>query len=80
MPADISISLVEKIFSITTHKEFNELALGIFRYQVENNKIYGEYVKAIGKKPPDVKRLEDIPFLPVAFFKTHDVVCGNDGK
>jgi phenylacetate-coenzyme A ligase PaaK-like adenylate-forming protein len=74
------MSLVEKIFSVNTDTQFSALALDIFRHQVENNKVYGEYVKAIGKKAAEVKRIEDIPFLPVSFFKTHDVVCGKDGK
>jgi len=74
------MSLVEKIFSINTDTQFSAHALDIFRHQVENNKVYSEYVKAIGKKAAEVKRIEDIPFLPVSFFKTHDVVCGSDGK
>jgi len=28
-------------------------------------------------KVENISQVEDIPFLPIEFFKTHDVVCGN---
>jgi hypothetical protein len=70
------MSITGKIFSIVTGTEFDKLAFEVFAYQVEHNKVYREYVKAMGKKVEDIKRIEGIPFLPVSFFKTHNVVCG----
>ncbi|HTB08039.1 MAG TPA: acyl transferase [Bacteroidia bacterium] len=72
------MSITEKIFSTGTDAGFDQLALEVFAYQFEHNKVYQEYVKAMGKKAEDVKHMEDIPFLPVSFFKTHNVVCGED--
>lgn len=62
------------IFNISN---FQELALQVFRYQYEHNKVYREYVDLMGVNPQRVNRLEAIPFLPIRFFKTHPVVCGD---
>lgn len=53
---------------------FDDIALQLFRYQYERNEVYRSYVDAIGTDPADVCQLADIPFLPIAFFKTHRVV------
>lgn len=53
------------------------LALEMFRHQYAHNKVYGEFVNARKVRVEDVRRVEDIPFLPIDFFKTHDVVCGD---
>lgn len=51
---------------------FNELAIEIFQFQAENNKIYGDFITAIRAKLPEA--IEEIPFLPISFFKSHDVL------
>jgi len=66
--------LQEQIFNITSKEGFNTLALQVFRYQFENNKVYRSFCDLLYKHPSDVKNIEDIPFLPIQFFKTHDVV------
>ncbi len=65
-----------RIFSITDTKEFIELALDVFKHQAVNNAVYNEYITALGTKPGSVKRPEEIPFLPVSFFKDHKVLTG----
>lgn len=45
----------------------------LFKFQFENNPIYNKYVKSLGKDPGSIKRLEDIPFLPISAFKHHMV-------
>lgn len=57
---------------------FEEKALHIFQYQSKENKLYAGYIKALKINVDDVKCIEDIPFLPVSFFKTHKVICGDD--
>lgn len=42
-----------------------------------HNNIYHDFVTALHIQPETVQRIEDIPFLPVSFFKSHKVVCGN---
>jgi phenylacetate-coenzyme A ligase PaaK-like adenylate-forming protein len=62
------------IFNIKTEKEFSNLALEIFKFQFENNTVYRSFCDLLNRHPSDVKRIEDIPFLPIQFFKTHQVL------
>lgn len=66
----------KKLFQLN-EADFDELALQLLRYQYHNNNIYKAYVDALKVNIDEIKRLEDIPFLPIGFFKTHKVVCGN---
>jgi phenylacetate-coenzyme A ligase PaaK-like adenylate-forming protein len=62
------------IFTVSAQKQFEKIALKVFRYQYENNKIYHEFCNYLKVVPHDVKSLDKIPFLPIGFFKSHDVV------
>jgi hypothetical protein len=53
---------------------FIERALEIFRFQALHNPVYKAYLEALQCDPVAVCRLEQIPFLPVRFFKTHPVM------
>ena len=66
----------EKIFSISSEAEFETLALELFRVQAEACEPYRQYVELLGVNPAYVCRVEDIPFLPIEFFKVRDVYCG----
>jgi len=68
--------LQEQIFNIKSKERFNELTLEVFKYQFENNKVYRSFCDLLCKHPSDVNSIEDIPFLPIQFFKTHDVLSG----
>lgn len=63
----------QDIFAIQTPQEFEQKALDIFRYQFENNSIYRSFCDLLYKHPSDIKNLEEIPFLPISFFKSHEV-------
>lgn len=68
--------LIEQVFNIKTTDQFNEQAINIFRFQAENNPVYKEYIVSLGKTIDSIKSLEEIPFLPIEFFKTHKVKSG----
>lgn len=72
--------LVEAIRSERVEADFESLALQIFRYQAECNPIYQKYVNLLNVQIDSVKRMEDIPFLPISFFKSHRVVSGEEGR
>ena len=55
---------------------FASLALAVFRYQANENPLYRQFLSLLGKKPESVERLQDIPFLPIAFFKSQLVQSG----
>jgi hypothetical protein len=52
---------------------FEQKALQLFRYQARENAVYSAYMQALGRNPSAVSRLEEIPFLPITFFKSHIV-------
>ena len=65
------------VFNIKSDEQFNEIALRFFEFQKVNIPIYGEFVKHLGIK----KTMDDytkIPFLPIEFFKTHQIINPKD--
>jgi hypothetical protein len=62
----------DKVFSVEKGG-FEELALEIFRFQYHHNPLYQQYAKTIGIVGPEVRRLEEIPFLPISFFKSQKI-------
>ena len=68
----------KQIFSISNQDEFNTAALRVFNYQARNCLVYKEFVKALNITPSQVGSINDIPFLPVEFFKSQAVVTSHD--
>jgi phenylacetate-coenzyme A ligase PaaK-like adenylate-forming protein len=68
-------AIVNNIFSVD-EQNFAEKALDIFRYQYSNNGVYQKWVDSLHLQVDSVKKIEEIPFLPVHFFKTHTVATG----
>jgi len=62
------------IFNISSDKSFEDLALIIFKHQAKNNAVYKEFISYLNINILDINNLNDIPFLPIQFFKTHKVV------
>ena len=66
------------IFTISSQKQFEKIALKVFRFQYENNLVYQEFCDLLKTNPQKVKSLHQIPFLPIQFFKSHNVVSNNN--
>jgi len=66
------------IFSISSQKQFEKIALKVFRFQYENNLVYKEFCDLLKTDVPKVKSLQQIPFLPIQFFKSHKVVSNTN--
>jgi hypothetical protein len=62
----------DKIFSLEP-VDFEQLALEVFQFQYNNNAIYQQYVKALSIVGSNVRSIDQIPFLPIRFFKTADI-------
>ncbi len=62
------------IFSIKNAADFKTAALQVFKFQFENNSVYRSFCDLLYKNPSDIHRIEDIPFLPIQFFKSHTIV------
>lgn len=66
------------IFTISNQKQFEKTALKVFRFQYENNLVYREFCDLLKTNPQKIKSLHQIPFLPIQFFKSHNVVSNID--
>jgi len=70
-------SYCKNIFSIDSPEKFEESALFAFKYQFDNNPIYKEFCRHLGVIPENVKSINNVPFLPVSFFKSHQIINGS---
>lgn len=68
-------NLQHRIFSIQSEHDFQSLALEVFDYQYEQCEVYRDFVDHLNRKRPE--SIEEIPFLPISFFKSHRVTTGN---
>ena len=68
----------QDIFTIQSNKQFEKIALKVFRFQYDNNQVYREFCELLKVEKSTVKSIKEIPFLPIQFFKTHSVISGND--
>nr|WP_316736771.1 acyl transferase [Pedobacter aquatilis] len=68
----------EKIFSVKENENFSAVALNIFQLQSEKCAIYRDYIQNLRVDVKQVKRIEDIPFLPISFFKTHTILSSKN--
>ncbi|PQJ76840.1 LuxE/PaaK family acyltransferase [Polaribacter glomeratus] len=64
----------ETIFNIKSTEQFTKTALEVFKHQFKNNKVYRSFCDLINKHPSDITKIEEIPFLPIQFFKSRKVL------
>jgi phenylacetate-coenzyme A ligase PaaK-like adenylate-forming protein len=72
------MDLREQIFSIQNTEDFTAAALNVFAYQYENCKLYRRYADMLHVDIRKISSVEQIPFLPIEFFKTHRIIA--EGK
>lgn len=68
----------QQVFSISDEQQFAAIALQIFRYQAENCRVYQEFITNLKIDPSAINNVENIPFLPIGFFKSHTVKSNAD--
>ncbi len=56
---------------------FETHALSVFQYQAQYNLIYNAYLNHLKIDASSVNKLQDIPFLPISFFKTQSVITND---
>lgn len=69
-------ALAHRILNLSP-EGFEALALEIFRLQARENLLYKSYLSYLRRTPEQVERVQDIPFLPIEFFKGQLVKTGN---
>ncbi len=57
---------------------FLRTALSIMAYQASNNAVYSEWIRSMKLQLDTVKCLEQIPFLPIHFYKTFAIYSGTE--
>lgn len=67
-----------EVFNIQSKEAFNEVALKIFKHQFENNNVYRSFCDLLYIHPSAVKTVAEIPFLPIQFFKSHEIVSSRE--
>jgi len=65
----------ESIFSIPKNdfKAFEKKALELFYFQSKYNPVYKKYIEKLNINPSEINSIYKIPFLPIRFFKSHNV-------
>lgn len=66
--------LEQEIFDITNEETFKNVALKVFDFQYKNVPIYRNFCDFLKVKPSAIKTVEQIPFLPIQFFKSHKII------
>jgi phenylacetate-coenzyme A ligase PaaK-like adenylate-forming protein len=65
------------IFNVNSDATFLQEALQVFRHQAASNPLYNQYLKMLGVAIDKVTELQHIPFLPIEFFKSHQLITGS---
>ncbi len=67
-------TLTTQIFQLQKEEDFFPLAKEVFLFQYSNNAIYKSFVDHLRVQPLSVKTITEIPFLPIEFFKSHQLL------
>lgn len=67
----------KQIFSIQSEEDFQNVALEVFRYQAQENEVYKNFLNFLKVDYSTIKHTDEIPFLPIQFFKKYDLISGN---
>jgi hypothetical protein len=68
-------SFASKIYNVN-ETTFTEIALEVFRYQASFNPVYKAFIGILGVSVEKVNQVDQIPFLPISFFKSHSIQTG----
>lgn len=71
-------SLKTDIYNVSDKESFKKTMIDVFYYQYENNIIYRRFVDNF--KIKSIKKIEDIPFIPIEAFKFHKIFCNETKK
>jgi len=67
----------QQVFSISNEQQFDDVALQIFSYQAKNCAVYHDFIEGLNINAANVHAIQQIPFLPIEFFKSHTVISSN---
>ncbi len=68
--------IISTVFNVDNYN-FEKLAIDVFNFQYQENSIYRSYCDLLNIKVSEIQNIVDIPFLPIQFFKSHQVLVEN---
>ncbi|HEX2535122.1 MAG TPA: acyl transferase [Chitinophagaceae bacterium] len=69
--------LLQQAFTLQAPQDLYKTAVRVFYYQYHHNSVYRSFCSVLGRHPGNVHQWQDIPFLPISFFKTQAVRDGD---
>ena len=70
--------MTKGLFDIKSEAQFKTAAFEVFKHQFENNKTYRSFCDLLNIHPADIQSIEQIPFLPIQFFKSRKILSSID--
>ena len=68
----------KSVFNIQSINDFEQVALDIFQFQAKNNEVYKTFLSYLKIDISSVNSISNIPFLPIQFFKSHEIVASKN--
>lgn len=65
-------------FKAYSTQAFEDKAIEIFQFQSQQNLVYQKFIHLLGLEINQIKKLTDIPFMPIGFFKDYEVLSSQD--
>ncbi|WP_448528928.1 acyl transferase [Raineya sp.] len=72
MKKDLPLILKNLVLSMQ-ESDFEEIAFLIYDFQLKNNPFFARWVSFFYENPHNIKKLEQIPCLPIEFFKYYEI-------
>jgi Acyl-protein synthetase, LuxE. len=63
-----------EIFNIKSNSDFEAKCIEVFKYQSKNCPVYKQYIELLGVNPNDIISYNQIPMLPIRFFKSKKII------
>lgn len=67
----------EQIFALKDNVAFEKAALAVFYHQAKNCTVYNQFIHHLGIESEKITTFRQIPFLPISFFKSHEVISNS---
>ncbi len=75
----MDLSLINKVFT-TKNENFAETVWEVFKFQAANVVPYKNYIQYLGINPSNINQINQIPFLPISFFKSQNIIAQNQAS
>ncbi len=70
--------IFHKYFNLINDKNFDQYTLDVFKFQAKNNEVFSKYLNLLHIDILSIKKIDQIPFLPIQFFKSHKILSSKE--